>query len=97
MDYQYRNSLYSKYEQAFNELYILNSLINTTKILCEDREFKGKYYNIDLEKAKMLSEERNEYINMMSVLSDKIKHVINLYLALEKEFTLEQNANNCSR
>lgn len=82
------NSLSAKYEQAFNELYILNSLINTTKLLCEDREFRGKYYDISSEKAKMLSEERNEYINMLSVLSDKMNYIIKLYLSMEDDLIL---------
>lgn len=88
----YNNSFY---EQAFNEIYILNTLISMVKNTCERREYSGDYYGISKEASEKLSNERNEYINMLTVVSDKISHLIKLNLLLEKEMTLQKNTDNC--
>ena len=85
------------FEQAFNELCIVKSLINILKLSCEDKEFRCKYYDIAKNKAILLSEERNEYINILSVASEKISRIIKLYLQMEKDKTLEQNPDYSSR
>ena len=75
-------------EQAFNEMYVVNTLINVTKQTCEEREFNGIYYGLKGDITKKISSERNDYINMLSVLSDKISSIMSLYVLMEKELTL---------
>ena len=85
------------YQLAFNELYSVNTLINMVKSSCEEKEFNAQYYGIAPECIKLLSAERNDYINMFEIISDKISNILELNLSYEAELTLENNANNCSR
>ena len=73
--------------QVFDELYTINSLINMIKTSCEEKEFKSKYYNVSLETAKKLSKERNEYINILYILSEKVEYLISQHLLIEKDLT----------
>lgn len=84
-------------QETFGELYVLDTLINMTKESCQDREFSGQYYGIPPEMIAKLSAERNNYINMLTLFSEKVSNIMNLNLRLEQELCLEQNTNNCSR
>ncbi len=84
-------------DQVFCELYVLDTLVKLTKEACEDREYSGQYYGIPDEKINKLSMERNNYINMLTLLSEKIASVMDINLRIEKELSLEQNPDNCSR
>lgn len=91
------NKLMNFCNQVFCELYVLDTLVKMTKEACEDREYNGQYYGIPVEKINKLSVERNNYINMLTLLSEKINRVMNINLQIEEELTLEQNPDNCSR
>lgn len=80
-------TLIEHYNQAFNELYTINSLINILKISCEEKEYKGNYYNVSTDVAKLLSNERNEYINILSLISEKVAFLIKQYISIENELT----------
>ena len=83
------------YQEAFEELYIIDTLVRMTKKSCEDHEFSGEYYGISKNMAVKLSEERNSYINMLTLLSEKVSNLKKIKLCMEKELTLQQNSDNC--
>lgn len=76
-------------QQTFEELYIIDSIIDVTRNTCENFEFNGQYYGITPDKSHQLSAERNNYINMLNILAEHIGNIKNLNLGLEKEVTLE--------
>ena len=80
------NRLVGCYEQIFNELYMADTIVNITRNSCLDREFSGQYYG--------LSAERNNYINMLTILSEKISNIMELNIAMENEILLQENSNN---
>lgn len=82
-------------EQIFNELYVADSIVNLTKNSCMDREFSGQYYGIPIESSAQLSAERNNYINMLTILSEKISHIMELNIAIENEILLQENSDDC--
>lgn len=83
--------------KAFDELYIINSLVNLIKTSCEDKEFKGKYYDAPLNIAKLLSDERNDYINALTLLSDRLSCLYKQCLIIEDNLTLHNDTNDSSR
>ena len=74
------------YQDAFSEMYIVNTLINVAKNNCQEKEFKSEYYGIPMKYISCISDERNDYINILSVVADKLSHLIELYLLHENEF-----------
>lgn len=91
-----RKNVCFTHDKAFNELYYINTLVNMMKLSCEDKEYKGSYFGMDFEGIKKLSAERNDYINMLTLISDRISTLININLSLEKEL-LHQNTNYSRR
>ena len=55
-----------------------------TNNACKELEFKGEYYGMQHKNATLLSTERNDYINMLEMISANISDFINIYLSLEK-------------
>lgn len=88
------DKLLSIYQQAFNELCVIDSIVQLTRKSCEDYEFSGQYYGISYEMVARLSAERNNYINMLNIVSERITNIINLNLSMEKEILLQQYSNN---
>ena len=72
-------------DKMFSELYSLNTLVNMTKNYCQELEFKGEYYGGNKICVKKISEERNEYLTMLSLIRNKLDKLINLNVNLEKE------------
>ena len=91
------NSVLMYNEEIFNELYNAGVLINATKCCCMDREFRGEYYGIPQNYIVEISNERNEYLSLLSLLSDKINHIHTLSRSIEKELTLQQDTDYCGR
>lgn len=89
------NKLLCIHQETFEELYLVDTFVQLTRTSCQECEFKGEYYGITDEMSKKLSAERNNYINMLSVIADKISNIMDLNLSLEKEIMLQQNSNNC--
>ncbi len=75
----------SFYQETFNELYKIDSLIKVTRTNCESIEFSGQYYGIPNESISMLSAERNNYINILTILSERVSNIINRGVLLENE------------
>ena len=89
------NRLVFAYEKMFDELYAADSIVNITKNSCLAREFNGQYYGTSGEFSAKLSAERNNYINMLTILSEKISYLMELNNTLENEIMLQKNTDNC--
>ena len=96
MAYRKRDIL-SYQNDVFNNLHYANTLVNMTKLYCSEREYKGQYYGISQKNLKLLSDERNEYLAMLDLISDKLSDIQKLNLCIEEELTLHDNADNSSR
>ena len=90
-----KQALQNYCQQAFDELYIVDSIVKMTKNSCLEHEFNGEYYGASCESSKKLSAERNNYINMLTLLSERISNIIHLNGLIENEFLLQNNSNDC--
>lgn len=90
-------NLVNYYQETFDELCVINSVVKLVKNSCLEREFSGEYYGIPRDKTIYISEERNNYINMLNILSEKVTHIMNLQLFLEQENLLKHNSYNSCR
>lgn len=70
-------------EDSINQLFCLKSIIKTTKDSCLERECSAKYYNLPPKAKYTLSEERNQYIDMLDIALDKVSDVIELNTKIE--------------
>ena len=71
-------------DSSIDELFKLESLIRFTKEACLSKEINANYYDLDgLNKLK-LSEERNDYINSLSIIEEKIYLLKEKYINNEK-------------
>ena len=77
----------SCFQTTFDELFLLESIIKLTKESCLDREVTSQYYNLSEEKKRYLSEERNNYINMLSIALDRVKILKEINNQIEEEIT----------
>lgn len=85
-------------ENSINELFTLESVIKLTKDACLEREFDSIYYGVSDDKKSKLSEERNHYINMLTIALDKLSNLKEIILIVENETCkLKQDSNNRSR
>ena len=75
------------YESIFEELYLLESIIKLTQESCLNKEISSKYYNLPMDLQKELSEERNNYINMLNIALDKLDNVKDYYFINEEKLT----------
>ena len=90
------NSVLMYNEEIFNELYNAGVLLDATKCCCRDREFRGEYYGVPQNFIINISNERNEYLSLLTLLSDKINLIHTLSCSIEKELTLHHNTDYCS-
>ena len=74
-------------DKVFNELYDTNALVNATKIYCQEREFNGEYYGMPKIYTAKVSEERNQYISLLTIISDKLNNINSINLNLEREIS----------
>lgn len=72
-------------DNCFDELFCLESIIKLTKNACLEKEISSNYYNLPIKYKFTLSEERNNYINMMNVALDKVNNLKKINNALEQE------------
>ena len=71
------------FENTFDELHSLESIIKLTHEACLEKELDAVYYTSN----KGLSEERNHYINMLSIALDKITQLKEINILIEEELT----------
>ena len=84
-------------EEICNEIYNADVLVNATKCCCMDREFRGEYYGVPQDFVCHISNERNEYLSLLTLLSDKISLINKLNYNIERELTLHHNTDNSCR
>ena len=71
-----RKSEYLSYQDEVLEgLFDAKTLVNVTKKCCLTREFNGDYYGIPKDYVPMISNERNEYISLLTLISDKLYNI----------------------
>jgi len=90
------------YSDEFNNidysLGIIESLIKIAKENYFHKECDSNYYNLNPQYKKLLSEERNNYMNLLSVLLDEVLNLRKENNQLDiKIHQLKQDTNNCSR
>lgn len=78
-------SLLNYCEKYFDELFILESVIKLTKDACLEKEFGANYYEISKKNKKALSEERNHYINLLTIALDKVENLKSININMETE------------
>lgn len=71
------------FEAIYEELCALESLVLFTQEVCLKKEISSYYYNLDNNEKKKLSEERNHYINMLSLANEKINLIKHHYSNFE--------------
>lgn len=69
-------------ESIIEELLTVESLVQATMEACLTKECSSQYYS-GKDVTSKLSEERNSYINMLSVALEKIKNIRLLNSAIE--------------
>ena len=69
----------------FNELSSLESILKLTKESCYEQELNGNYYCSIKSNRIKLSEERNHYLNLLTIALEKINTLKAINLNLEKE------------
>ena len=74
----------SCFDSLFNEIFYLESIIKLTKESCLEREITASYYNLPKLEQTGLSEERNHYINMLSIAQEKLLNLKKINSELEK-------------
>ena len=87
MTHNQETDLNEFYQEAFREMYVVNTLINAVINNCQGKEFNAQYYGIPHEFTYRISDERNEYLNILNVASDRISELIELYLKHETAFS----------
>lgn len=94
-----KSDLLSYQNSSFDELYIINTLIQMTKSSCTEREFKGEYYGTSGNMKNNLSTERNEYITMLTLAADRLSSLIEINLSMENKISnlSQKNSDNCRR
>lgn len=72
----------------FETMYSLESIIKLTLTSCSNKEIYSIHYNLPSSDKKTLSEERNNYINMLNLALEQVNNLKELNLNIEKEITL---------
>lgn len=90
MDKTKSHAIVSCFDKSFDELCELETLITLTKEMCFEQENSSNYYGLSQNKKITLSEERNHYINMLTVALDKVSNIKTLNSLIEKEMTYLQ-------
>lgn len=70
-------------EHIFTELNVLESIIKLTKDSCFEKENNSIYYDLTKDKMVEISNERNHYINLLSLAVEKVNTIRNIGEMLE--------------
>ena len=82
MNNSYKKVL-SSCDDCFTKLYSLESILQVTKDVCQEKEFSSIYYNLPPKYKFTLSEERNHYINMLSLALDRVSDLKKINFSIE--------------
>ncbi len=80
------NTITPSFEIIFEKIYMLETIIKLTLICCSNKELKGEYYDLSDKNIINLSEERNNYINMLTIALEKLEQLKKDNLVIEKDF-----------
>ena len=84
----YSNAICACENSLFDELSSLESVLKLTKDSCLKQEFNSNYYDlVDINKVK-LSEERNHYLNLLTIAIEKVNLLKQINRNLENEICL---------
>ncbi len=72
-------------DNCFSQLYYLESILQLTKDVCQEKEFSSIYYNLPPKYKFVLSAERNHYINMLSLALDRVANIKQINNGLEDD------------
>ena len=85
-------------DKAFDELYSATTLVGATLTCCKEREYNRQYYGIPNDFIRMISNERNEYISLLTIIFDKLQCLNKINIKIEQELSLlKENSNDCGR
>ena len=86
MDKSIANCTLLSYENSlFNELSSLESILKLTKNSCYEQEVNSCYYDLENINRLKLSEERNHYLNLLTIALDKVLLLKKINENLENE------------
>ena len=83
MNKESKKQVLLKYNVVFDVLFSLETIIKLTRQYCLDREVASKVNN-----TLALSEERNQYICMLSIALEKLEELKKFNLELEDKFSI---------
>lgn len=72
-------------QNTYDEILMVRSLISLVRETCLNLELKSEYYENDKNYVLKLSEERNKYLNILSMAQDKLNNIEVLNIKLEDE------------
>ena len=78
----------SFFDDSIEIIYTIESVIELTKSACLNKELTSKYHNLTSNEIFFISKERNHYINMLSIVLDKVNHLKQINNEIEKELSL---------
>lgn len=82
-------------ELSVEELFKLESVVQLTKEACLEREFASIYYDLVDKNKSGLSEERNHYINLLTIALNMLSNLKQIIFIVEDEIgKLQQDSNN---
>ena len=70
-------------DNSFNQLYSLESILQFTIEVCQEKEFAAIYYNLPPKDKFSLSRERNHYINMLNLALERVSDLKEINCRLE--------------
>ena len=73
-------------EIIYNNLCSIESIIDTTTDSCLKRELLQDYYGTTTKRQRLISQERNNYINMLNLAKSKITEAIELHQNFEETY-----------
>lgn len=87
MDKTRTQTILSNFDEIFELLFSLESIIKITHDVCMDKEVNSMYYDLPEKHKNYLSQERNHYINMLTLALDKLSNIKEINLNIEKELS----------
>lgn len=71
-------------EISNDEIYSLETVIKALKEICQLKEFSASYYGLNNSFKHTLSEERNDYINLMDIALNKLNKLKSINNNIER-------------
>ena len=84
---KYSDSILPLINNSLEEIESIDSVIELTKKYCMDKEFQAIYYNLESIEKVNLSEERNHYINLLTIAIEKISLLKHQFFEIEAMLT----------